>query len=114
MDRRRILILTTLSVLSAGVVGAQPPPDTDAVRKASKAFYSALPILDDGSAMEKVWANMPYVTYVGPQSRSIIVGWEAQKKYWNDFNKLFSRRSVSLVDDHVRVNGNLAWEIGVE
>ncbi len=114
MDRRGILTLTIVSVLSATGVGAQPLSDVDAVRKASKAFYSALPILDDGSAMQKVWANTPYVTYVGPQGRSIIVGWEAQKKYWNEFNKLFSQRSVALVDDQVHVNGNLAWEIGVE
>ena len=114
MDRRRVLTATMLLMLSAGGVRAQPLSDIEAVRKASKAFYSALPILDDGSAMEKIWANAPYVTYVGPQSRSIIVGWEAQKKYWNEFNKLFSQRSVSLIDDHVHVNGNLAWEIGVE
>jgi ketosteroid isomerase-like protein len=114
MNRRRIVTLTIFSVLSASGAAAQPLPDVEAVKKASKAFYSTLPVLDDGSAMERVWANTPYVTYVGPQSRSIIVGWEAQRKYWNDFNKLFSQRSVSLVDDRVHVSGNLAWEIGVE
>ncbi len=114
MNRRRILALAILSVLPASGAVSQQLPDVDAVRRASKAFYSALPVLDDGSAMQQVWANTPYVTYVGPQSKSIIVGWEAQKKYWNEFNKLFSQRSVSLVDEHVQVNGNLAWEIGVE
>lgn len=114
MNRRRILALTILSVLPASGVASQQQPDADAVKQASKAFYSALPILDDGSAMQQIWANTPYVTYVGPQSKSVIVGWEAQKRYWNEFNKLFSQRSVSLVDDHVHVNGNLAWEIGVE
>jgi ketosteroid isomerase-like protein len=114
MNRRHVLALAIVPVLSAGVAVSQQPPDVDAVRRASKAFYSALPVLDDGSAMQQIWANTSYVTYVGPQGKSIIVGWEAQKKYWNDFNKLFSQRSVSLVDDHVHVNGNLAWEIGVE
>ena len=114
MNRRRILTLAILSVLPAGSAASQHQPDVDAVRQASKAFYSALPVLDDGSAMQQIWANTPYVTYVGPQGKSIIVGWEAQKKYWNEFNKLFSQRSVSLVADHVHVNGNLAWEIGVE
>lgn len=113
MKRRWILALAALVSLPAGDAISQQT-DVDAVRRASKAFYSALPVLDDGSAMQQVWANAPYVTYVGPQSKSIIVGWEAQKKYWNEFNKLFSQRSVSLVDDHVHVNGNLAWEIGVE
>lgn len=114
MNRRRILALAILPVLSASDAASQPLPDVDAVKRASKAFYSALPVLDDGSAMQQVWANTPYVTYVGPQSKSVIVGWEAQKKYWNEFNKLFSQRTVSLVDDRVHVNGNLAWEIGVE
>lgn len=114
MNRRRILALAILPVLSVSDAVSQPLPDVDAVRRASKAFYSALPVLDDGSAMQQVWANTPYVTYVGPQSKSVIVGWEAQKKYWNEFNKLFSQRTVSLVDDRVHVNGNLAWEIGVE
>jgi hypothetical protein len=56
------------------IIGVAPSQQT-----ASRAFYSALPVLDDGSAMEKVWANTPYVTYVGPMSDSIIVGWDAQK-----------------------------------
>jgi ketosteroid isomerase-like protein len=114
MNRRKILALAVLSVLPANSAVSQQQPDVDAVKRASKAFYAALPVLDDGSAMQQIWANTPYVTYVGPQSKSVIVGWEAQKKYWTEFNKLFSQRSVSLVDDHVHVNGNLAWEIGVE
>lgn len=114
MNRRGILALAILPVLSASDAASQPLPDVDAIKRASKAFYSALPVLDDGSAMQRVWANTPYVTYVGPQSKSVIVGWEAQKKYWNEFNKLFSQRTVSLVDGRVHVNGNLAWEIGVE
>jgi ketosteroid isomerase-like protein len=73
-----------------------------------------LSVLDDGSAMGNVWARLPYVTYVGPRNQSIIVGWDAQKKYWEDFNKPFARRTVALVDVHIHVNGNLAWEIGVE
>ena len=115
MDRRRMLTLTMILVaFPIGGMVAQQLPDNQTVKAASKAFYSALSVLDDGSAMEKVWARTPYVTYVGPQSKSIIVGWDAQKRYWNDFNKLFSQRAVSLVDDRIHVNGNLAWEIGVE
>jgi ketosteroid isomerase-like protein len=54
------------------------------------------------------------VTYVGPRSTSIIVGWEAQRKYWPEFNKAFTHRSVELVGAHIRVVGDLAWEIGAE
>ena len=72
----------------------QKASDVDGVKAASKAFYAALAVLDDGAAMAKVWAHTPYVTYVGPRSKSIIVGWDGQKKYWVENNKLFSQRTV--------------------
>jgi ketosteroid isomerase-like protein len=113
--RRLMLPMTAmLAAFAAGSGAAQQTADIDAVKAASRAFYSTLSVLDDGTAMEKVWARTPYVTYVGPQSRSIIVGWDAQKRYWEDFNKRFAQRAVSLVHDRIHVNGNLAWEIGVE
>ena len=71
-------------------------------------------MLDNGEAMEKVWAHTPYVTYLGPRAKTILVGWDAQKKYWVDTNKLFSERNVTLSDQHIHVNGNLAWEMGQE
>jgi hypothetical protein len=111
-----LALTTTAAAFSVSVSNAvaQQPADVDAVKAASRAFYSALSVLDDGSAMGTVWAHAPYVTYVGPLSKSIIVGWDDQKQYWNDFNKRFSQRTASLVDDRIHVNGNLAWEIGVE
>ena len=112
--RNRLAFATMLSLLLVTGADAQPATDVDGVRAASKAFYATLSVLDDGSAMEKVWVTKPYVTYVGPQNKSIIVGWDAQKKYWEGFNKQFSHRTVSLVDEHIYVNGALAWEIGVE
>ena len=114
MNRRRMLALAMAVAIPTSIAVAEQPADIEAVKAASKAFYSTLSVLDDGGAMGKVWARTPYVTYVGPQSKSIIVGWEAQKQYWDDFNKRFSQRAVSLVDDRIHVNGNLAWEIGVE
>lgn len=107
-------LLALLLTFPADGAFAQQTPDIDGVRAASKAFYEAVVVVDDGTAMEKVWAQTPYVTYVGPRSTAVIVGWEAQKKYWGEFNKPFSQRSVALVDAHVRVVGNLAWEIGTE
>ena len=92
----------------------QKASDVDGVKAASKAFYAALAVLDNGAAMEKVWARTDYVTYVGPRSKSIIVGWDAQKKSWEEGNKAFSQRNVSLSDQQIHVNGNLAWEMGQE
>jgi len=114
MNLRAILSAIMLLALPMSSASPQESVEIAGVKAASQAFYAALSVLDDGSAMEKVWARAPYVTYVGPQSRSIIVGWDAQKKYWENFNKLFLRRSVSLADVHIHANGNLAWAIGTE
>ena len=112
--RNTLPLFALLLTFRADGAFAQQTPDIDGVRAASKAFYEAVVVVDDGTAMETVWAKTPYVTYVGPRSTAIIVGWEAQKKYWIEFNKPFAKRTVALVDAHVRVVGNLAWEIGAE
>ena len=120
MNRHSMLTLIATAVawlwiaLPPGTAAAQPEADMEGVKAASKAFYAALSVSDNGEAMEKVWAHTPYVTYVGPRSKSITVGWEAQKKYWVEANKLFSQRNVTLSDQQIHVNGNLAWEMGQE
>lgn len=111
---RMLTLLPVLIALSAGNARSQQAADTEALRAASKAFYDAVVAVDDGTAMEKVWAHKPYITYIGPRSTSIIVGWEAQKKYWAEFNKAFAQRTVALVDVRTHAVGNLAWEIGAE
>jgi ketosteroid isomerase-like protein len=114
MNWRNIALVTLLFVFSASNAVGQQAADIEGVKAASKAFYEAVVVVDDGTAMEKVWAHTPYVTYVGPRSTAIIVGWEAQKKYWVEFNKPFAQRTVALVDAQVHAVGNLAWEIGTE
>ena len=118
MGRRNVLSLSAITALGLALLSdnaqGQQEADVDGVKAASKAFYTALAALDGGAAMEKVWAHTPYLTYVGPRSKTIIVGWGAQKKYWVDTDKLFSTRNVTLSDQHIHVNGNLAWEMGQE
>jgi hypothetical protein len=58
---------------------AQSTTDVDGVKAASQSFYAALAVLDNGEAMDKVWAHTPYVPYVGPRHKSVLVGWEAQR-----------------------------------
>ena len=118
MNRRNVLSLSAITVLGLallpGSAVAQQAADTEGVKAASKAFYTALAALDNGAAMEKVWAHTPYVTYVGPRSKTILVGWDAQKKYWGDTDKLFASRNIMLSDQQIHANGNLAWEMGHE
>jgi ketosteroid isomerase-like protein len=112
--RSALAMTPVLIALSVSNATTEPVAEIEGVKAASKAFYAAVVVVDDGTAMEKVWAHRPYVTYVGPRSTSIIVGWEAQKKYWVEFNKAFAQRSVALVGAHTHAVGNLAWEIGAE
>jgi ketosteroid isomerase-like protein len=115
MKRRRVLTAAPFLIVFAGTGAlADPSADIEGVKAASKAFYEAVVVVDDGTAMDKVWAHKPYVTYVGPKSTSIIVGWDAQKTYWPEFNKAFTRRTVELVGNHIHVVGDVAWEIGTE
>lgn len=115
MKTPRVLTAASFLIVFAGTGAlADLSADLEGVKAASKAFYEAVVVVDDGTAMEKIWAHKPYVTYLGPKSTSIIVGWDAQKTYWSEFNKVFARRSVELVGSHIHVVGDLAWEIGTE
>jgi ketosteroid isomerase-like protein len=117
MNRRSILSLSAITALGLALlpsIAVAQQADMEGVKAASKAFYAALAVIDDGAAMEKVWAHTPYVTYVGPRSKSITVGWDAVKKAWVESNKRTSQRKSSLSDQQIHVNGNLAWEMGQE
>ena len=112
--RRTLTLIAALVALWSNGALAQSAGDMEGVKAASKAFFSALEVIDDGTAMQKVWANTPYVTFVGPRSKAIIVGWDAQREYWIDNNKRFSTRQGLLLDQRIHITGNLAWEVGLE
>ena len=57
--RPRQILLPLLVIVSASTAGAEPAADIEAVKAASRAFYAAVVVVDDGSAMEKVWAHKP-------------------------------------------------------
>ncbi len=106
--------VSTLIALATSTAFSQPSAEIEEIKAASKVFYDAIKVIDDGITMGRAWAQRPYVTYVGPRSTSIIVGWDAQKNYWAEFNKAFAQRSVAVVDARIHAVGNLAWEIGAE
>ncbi len=120
INRRSILTLIPMAIawlwiaLVSSSAVAQSAADMEGVEAASKAFYAALAVIDDSEAMEKVWAHTPYVTLVGPRSKSIMIGWEGHKEYWAAAHKRSSQRNVSLSGQQIHVNGNLAWEMGQE
>lgn len=100
-------------IVASGNVVTQAA-DVDGVKAASAAFYKALMAKDRGVAMAKVWGHTPYVTYVGPGSKAITVSWEEIGKYWQGTEAVFSEIDVTLSDQLIHVNGELAWEMGQE
>jgi ketosteroid isomerase-like protein len=113
--RKFIKGLTALTVMFTVIQmpGARANDMSDA-QAASAAFYGAIAILDDGTAMSKVFAQTPYITFVGPRTKDIIVGWPALKGYFVKSNALFKSRETHLANSAMHVSGTLAWEVGLE
>jgi ketosteroid isomerase-like protein len=88
--------------------------DASEVVAASDTFYSALAVLDDGTAMSGVFAQTPYITFVGPRTKDVIVGWPALKNYFAKANATFRRRETRLESRAMHVSGTFAWEVGLE
>ena len=64
--------------------------------------------------MDEVWAHEPYVTFVGPFSTTVVIGWEGVRKAWEMRFSQFDRVTISSAESHVHTNGNVAWAVGVE
>src|SRR6266545_5783139 len=123
MNRLGIFAVATvsLSILAAALpasraIGQQKAEQASAVERvnaASQIFIAAI-AARDLQAMEKVWAHEPYVTFIGPLSTTVVVGWDGVKKAWEMRFSQFDRVTISLADSHVHSNGKVAWAVGVE
>ena len=116
MTFSRVAAAATCIALFAGTALAQQPSDTDAVKAVNQAFYAALSARDL-KAVEGLWANKPYVTNIGPVSKSIAVGYDdAVTKYFsNNFNTVFSAVNASMTSiAQIQTDGKLAWVVGTE
>lgn len=110
--------IKTASLVAVLLVFQQPATvradDMSDAVAASDAFYAALAVLDDGSAMSGVFAQAPYITFVGPRTKDVIVGWPALKNYLAKANATFKKRQISLENRNMHVSGTVAWEVGLE
>ena len=120
MRRNTILVskmaLSAALVLTAGGAFADQASDIAEVKAADVAFHAALSAMD-AKAMAAVWADKPYVTNIGPSSKTIAVGYAEAVTEWmakvvpGRFSELKAQMtSVSSLE----VNGNIAWVVGVE
>ena len=123
MNRLGILAAAAVLLLILGVVlpandaigqeKAQQTPDVERVNAASQVFLAAIAARDI-RAMDKVWAHEPYVTFMGPLSTTIVVGWDGVRKAWEMRFSQFDRVTISLVESHVHANARIAWTVGIE
>ena len=85
---------------------AQQPSDVNGVNAASQVFIAAISARDI-SAMDEVWAQEPYVTFIGPLSTTVVAGWEGVRKAWEMRFGQFDRVIISLADSSL-INGKVS------
>src|SRR5215467_15432384 len=107
------VMLTMLPI--GGAVGQQKSQEGDVqrVKAATKDFVAAISARDI-EAMDKLWAHESYVTFMGPLSTTIVVGWDGVRKAWEMRFGQFVRVTISVPESHLHVNGDVAWAIGIE
>jgi len=122
MNRLSIIAVTTASLIlgvslavssAVGQHNAQQTSDVEGVNAASQVFIAAIAARDIG-VMDRVWAHVPYATFMGPLSTTVVVGWDGVRKAWEMRFIQFDRVTISLAESHVRTNGNVAWAVGIE
>ena len=109
------LLMVAVTLPSNNAVGEQKTQasEIERVNAAGQAFIAAITSRDIRE-MEKLWAHDADVTFIGPLSTTVVVGWDGVKKAWEMRFSQFDRVTISLAESHVRTNGNVAWAVGIE
>ena len=108
-----VIVATTLT--ASGAL-ADPASDIEAVKAADLAFHAALSAMD-AKAMAALWANKPYVTVIGPASKSALVGYDEAVIKWIEtvVPSRYSELKLEMTSfASVQVNGDVAWIVGAE
>ena len=117
---RQVVRSGTLAALVIGgfgvaeVAGAAET-ENDRIAAAVQASYAALAAFDV-SSVTAAWAHKPYVMRIGPNSKTIAVGWDAVQKGLESTTKRLSETyesvAFSFTEQHIRTAGEVAWLIG--
>ena len=123
MNRLTIIAIAITSLLIAGATlyasnafcqeKAQSTTDVERVNAASQVFAAAIETRDIGE-MDKVWAHVPYATFIGPLSTAVVVGWDGVRKAWQMRFGQFDKVTISAAAPHIRTSGKVAWAVGME
>src|SRR5260370_17760808 len=109
------LLMLTVALPAGDAVGQQKAraSDVERVEAASQDFIAAISARDI-QTIDKLWAHDSYVTFIGPLSTTIVVGWEGVRRAWEMRFGQFDRVTISLAESHVHTNGKVAWAVGIE
>src|SRR5262249_36341108 len=92
---------------------AQQADDVERVHATSRRFVAAI-VARDINAIDAVWAHEGYASFIGPLSTAVVVGWDGVRQAWQMRFGQFDRVSISIAKPHIRINGMVAWAIGIE
>jgi ketosteroid isomerase-like protein len=102
-----------LCALLIGSAAAQPQStETDAVKAANQAFYSAFSTRDI-AAMQKVWSSDADIQNIGPTSKSVTVGWDKIGKGFESVFVAFPELKATM-EPEIKIVDAVAWVTGIE
>ena len=107
------LLMTAITPPAGNAAGHQEAQDVARVEAASQVFMAAISARDINE-MDRLWAHDPDVTFMGPLSTTIVVGWDGVRKAWEMRFGQFDRVTISSPESHIHTNGKVAWAIGAE
>lgn len=110
----RLVLYVLPAFFLAIATGSVQADDKADIIMANQAFDDAV-AKRDINAVEALWAHDANVTIIHPSSKEPLVGWDAVRKSWAEGTLArFSEIQLSLLNPHVRVDGNAATVVGIE
>jgi ketosteroid isomerase-like protein len=113
MRRFNNFVVLGLLLAAMPAVRAQQVGDLERIAAASQQFVAAIGARDI-NAMDKVWAHENYASFIGPLSTTVVVGWDGVRQAWQMRFGQFDRVNISMDKPHIRINGEVAWAVGME
>jgi ketosteroid isomerase-like protein len=113
MKRLSFITVIVWLFLPAALAHSQQTTDVELIRGANRQLAAAIEARDI-NAMDKVWAHENYVSFIGPLSTTVVVGWDSVRQAWQMRFGQFDRVTISMDKPHVRINGQAAWAVGME
>jgi len=113
MKRLSFITVIVWLFLPAALAHSQQTTDVELIRGANRQLAAAIEARDI-NAMDKMWAHENYVSFIGPLSTTVVVGWDSVRQAWQMRFGQFDRVTISMDKPHVRINGQAAWAVGME